>query len=693
MDRFVRAFVIAAGLLSLAPVPGVAQTDTGNFVIPNFRFQSGESLPALRIHYRTLGRPRRDAAGVVRNAVLILHGTGGSGANFLSPSFVELYGAGQALDTATHYIILPDNIGHGASAKPSDGLHARFPRYGYSDMVEAQYRLVTVGLHVDHLLLVMGTSMGCMHSWLWAERHAAFMDGVVPLACAPTQIAGRNRMMRKMILDDIRTDPEWRGGEYATQPRGLRAALQILYLMGSAPLVAQRAAPSRDSADAVLTRYLDARMAASDANDMVYQFDASRDYDPSPDLERITAPVLTINSADDLINPPELGLMERLIARVRRGQYILIPISDITRGHGTHTVAAAWKAHFAPFVAALEGRRGKTVPDIDALFTEYTGPAVPGASVIVIRDGRVILRRAYGMADLTRHVAATPETDYRLASVSKQFTAMATMLLASAGKIRYDQSIRAILPELPAAAQSVTVRHLLNHTSGLPDYEDLIPDSQTVQVSDRDVLALLAHQDTLYFPAGTQYRYSNSGYVLLGLIVERVSGLSFPAYLRTRIFSPLGMTASVAHVDGVDTVPHRAYGYSPDSGQFKPTDQSVTSATLGDGGIYTSVDDLVRWDQMLYGDKLVDAATLRLATTPPTLPGGAETQYGFGWFVDTYRGVKRWRHTGETSGFRNAIQRYPDRHFTVIVLTNRSSGDPAALVERIADALLFGAPR
>ena len=342
---------------------------------------------------------------------------------------------------------------------------------------------------------------------------------------------------------------------------------------------------------------------------------------------------------------------------------------------------------------ATAGGGGRTVPDIDALFAEYTGPAVPGASVVVIRDGRVILQRAYGMADLTRHVAATPETDYRLASVSKQFTAMAAMLLASAGKIRYDQPIREILPELPAAAQAVTVRHLLNHTSGLPDYEDLIPDTQTVQLSDRDVLALLARTDTLYFPAGTQYRYSNSGYVLLGLIVERVSGLSFAAFLRARIFQPLGMAASVAHVDGLDTVPHRAYGYSPDSGQFKPTDQSVTSATLGDGGIYTNVDDLVRWDQALYGEKLVDAATLRLATTPPTLPAGAETQYGFGWFVDTYRGEKRWRHTGETSGFRNAIQRYPDRHFTVIVLTNRNGGEPSGVAERIVDRLLLGAVR
>jgi CubicO group peptidase (beta-lactamase class C family) len=341
---------------------------------------------------------------------------------------------------------------------------------------------------------------------------------------------------------------------------------------------------------------------------------------------------------------------------------------------------------------ASSGALGGSSPTIDALFAEYTGPAVPGASVIVIRDDRVILRRAYGMADLDRQVAATPQTDYRLASVSKQFTAMAVIQLARLGKLRYDQSVREILPELPAAAQGVTVRHLLNHTSGVPDYEDLIPDSQTVQVNDRDVLALLARKDTLYFPAGSAYRYSNSGYVLLGLIVERLSGVSFPAFLHEHTFGPLGMTASVAHVEGVDTVPHRAYGYSPKDGSagFLPTDQSVTSATLGDGGIYTNVNDLERWDRVLYS---LDAATLALITTPPVLSRGGESQYGFGWFVDTYRNERRWRHTGETSGFRNAIQRFPDRRFTVIVLTNRNAGEPGVIAERIADQLLFGEAR
>ena len=335
-----------------------AQGDTGSFVIQDFRFVSGEVLPELRLHYRTLGHPRRNAAGLVRNAVLVLHGTGGSGGQFLSPQFAgELYGPSQPLDTATHYLILPDNIGHGGSSKPSDGLRARFPRYAYGDMVAAQYRLVTDGLHVNHLMLVMGTSMGCMHSWLWAERYPDAMDGVVPLACIPTQIAGRNRMWRKMIIDDIRTDPDWKGGDYTSQPRGLRAALQLLFIAGSAPLVQQRLGSTRDSADGYITRWLDTRLTEADANDLLYQVDASRDYDPAPALERITAPVLAINSADDFINPSELGLMERLIPRVTRARYILIPTSEQTRGHGTHTAAAVWKEYFGPFVAALERAR------------------------------------------------------------------------------------------------------------------------------------------------------------------------------------------------------------------------------------------------------------------------------------------------------------------------------------------------
>lgn len=326
---------------------------------------------------------------------------------------------------------------------------------------------------------------------------------------------------------------------------------------------------------------------------------------------------------------------------------------------------------------------------IDSLFAAYSGPSKPGASVVAIRDGKVVARRAYGMADLERRTPAAAETDYRLASVSKQFTAMCIMLLAKDGKLQFDQAARTILPELPPAAAAVTIRQLLNHTSGLVDYEDLVPETRTAQLDDRDVLALLASKDSVYFPAGTAYRYSNSGYVLLGIIVARVSGMSFPQFLRTRIFGPLAMTASVAHVEGMDTVPHRAYGYSPRGGGFEQTDQSVTSATLGDGGIYTNIDDMARWDRALSDSTLVGAAVMTLATTPPTLPQGAATQYGFGWFIDTYRGEKRWRHTGETSGFRNAILRFPDKRLTIVILTNRSSGEPDAIAERIADYYLF----
>ena len=351
-----RALIVVAAFAAATARSGSAQRDSGTFQVHDFHFATGETLPDLHLFYRTVGKPRRDAAGVVRNAVLILHGTGGTGAQFFAPSFVELYGPGAALDTITTYIILPDDVGHGRSSKPSDGRHARFPRYGYADMVALEYRLVTEGLHLTHLRLVMGTSMGCMHSWLWVERYPDFMDGAVPLACAPTQIAGRNRMMRQMIESDIRDDPAWHGGEYAAQPPGLAAAQQMLFMMTSSPWQLQRLAPTRDSADAYISRWIAARAAATDANDMLYQFDASRDYDPSADLERITAPVLAINSADDVVNPPELGLMERLLPRVKGGRYVLIPISPVTRGHGTHTVAAAWTQWFTPFVAQLPQR-------------------------------------------------------------------------------------------------------------------------------------------------------------------------------------------------------------------------------------------------------------------------------------------------------------------------------------------------
>ena len=321
----------------------------------NFPFTDGSVLPELRIHFTTLGRPRKDASGTVRNAVLILHGTTGNGRGFLSPTFAgELFGPGQLLDSATHFIILPDGIGTGASSKPSDGLRARFPHYGYADMVTAQYRLLTEELGVNHLLLVLGTSMGGMQSWMWAERYPDFMSGVVPLASVPMQIAGRNRMMRRLISQSIRTDPEWRDGNYTAQPHGLFGALEILFMMTSSPLYLQTAAPTRDSADAYIDSWVRARMRTTDANDFMYQFEASFDYDPSPGLEKIRVPVLAINSADDLVNPPELAVVERLIKRVPRGQFVLLPISNGTRGHGTHSLPAIWKPYLAEFVAALQ---------------------------------------------------------------------------------------------------------------------------------------------------------------------------------------------------------------------------------------------------------------------------------------------------------------------------------------------------
>jgi homoserine O-acetyltransferase len=318
----------------------------GDFTVKDFQFSTGETLPVLKLHYQTIGTPRRDGKGVVRNAVLIMHGTGGTGRQFLSANFGDvLFGPGQLLDAQTHYIILPDAVGHGGSSRPSDGLRAKFPRYTYGDIVTAQYRLVTEGLQVNHLLLVTGTSMGGMHTWMWGERYPDFMDALMPLASVPTQIAGRNRMMRKMISDDIRTDPEWNNGEYTKQPRGLVPAIHILMFMTSIPLQWQKTAPTRDAADTFLEDQVRSRLASTDANDMLYQFESSRDYDPSPTLGRIIAPLVAINSADDQVNPPELGLMESLITRVKNGRFVLIPISDQTRGHGTHSYPVIWQSH------------------------------------------------------------------------------------------------------------------------------------------------------------------------------------------------------------------------------------------------------------------------------------------------------------------------------------------------------------
>ena len=316
----------------------------GDFVLRDFRFNSGETLPELRLHYRTIGKAVRDEKDVVQNAVLILHGTTGSGANFIRPEFAgELFGPGQPLDASRYFLILPDGIGHGRSSKPSDALKGHFPHYGYRDMITAQYRLLTEGLKVNHLKLVMGTSMGGMHTWLWGEMYPETMDFLLPLASLPSQISGRNRIWRRMIIDAIRTDPEWKHGDYTTQPHGLRTAAEMLMFMSSNPVVRQKEMPTRAEADAKIDAFVTQTLRNMDANDVLYALESSNDYDPAPDLDKIRAPLLAINFADDLINPPELGILEREIKRVKRGKAIVHPLSDQSRGHGTHTLAAVWK--------------------------------------------------------------------------------------------------------------------------------------------------------------------------------------------------------------------------------------------------------------------------------------------------------------------------------------------------------------
>jgi homoserine O-acetyltransferase len=355
LHRLQLLLLAAVPFVMMAAIPSAAQQSTssaateGDFVVHSFQFHSGESLPELRLHYTTLGKPVKDAAGHTTNAVLILHGTGGTGQQFFQPQFAGvLYGPGQLLDAARYYIILPDGIGHGKSSKPSDGLHAHFPQYDYDDMVAAHYRLVSEGLGVNHLRLILGTSMGCMHSFVWGETYPDFMDALMPLACAPVQIAGRNRVWRKMVMDAIREDPAWMGGEYKEEPKqALRTALDFLLIAGAAPIPMQKALPTRDAADKYLDDYFRARFTGLDANDLLYQVNASRNYDPSPQLGKIKAQVMYINSGDDFINPPELGIAEREIKKVQNAKFVLIPASENTHGHGTHTWAELWKQYLA----------------------------------------------------------------------------------------------------------------------------------------------------------------------------------------------------------------------------------------------------------------------------------------------------------------------------------------------------------
>jgi homoserine O-acetyltransferase len=348
----VAAVVLVGDAASAADYPGPVE---GDAVLKDFRFATGETLD-LKVHYRTIGQPWVDKAGNVLNAILILHATSGSSAQFVvSPFAGELFGEGQPLDAGRHYLVVPDAIGHGKSSKPSDGLRAKFPRYGYEDMIRAQHRLLTEALKVNHVRLVMGTSMGGMHTWLWGQRYPEFMDALLPLACLPTQISGRNRLWRNLAAEAIRTDPEWQEGKYMSQPRGLRLAAEVLQLMSSSPMVRQRQGPTSKEADAAFAKELAGLLARLDANDLLYAVESSRDYDPGPGLDKIRAPLLAINFADDLINPPELGILEREIRRVQKGRAIVIPASKETVGHGTHTRAAVWKEHLEKLMKETEG--------------------------------------------------------------------------------------------------------------------------------------------------------------------------------------------------------------------------------------------------------------------------------------------------------------------------------------------------
>lgn len=333
-------------------------------------------------------------------------------------------------------------------------------------------------------------------------------------------------------------------------------------------------------------------------------------------------------------------------------------------------------------------RQSSISGSIDALFSDFNQPGAPGASLAVIKDGRVFYSKAYGLADVENNVPASTSTNYRLASVTKQFTATAILKLVDQGKLSLDTRLPDALPGFPGYARDVKIRHLLQHTSGLVDYEDFVPDTQAVQVLDADVLKMLSKIDSVYFPAGAKFRYSNSGYALLALIVEQVSGQSFARFLRQNIFEPLSMNRTVAFQNGISTVENRAFGHSRSERGFVRTDQSNTSAVLGDGGIYASVEDLFKWDQDLSSDKIISASLRRQSFTPGVLNDRTLTKYGYGWFIEPYKNLTSVYHTGSTRGFRNAILRLPDQHLTVIILTNRNEGEPIEIARKIADLVL-----
>lgn len=327
-----------------------------DFVLKAFRFSSGETLPELRIHYMTLGTPRRNAAGDITNAVLLLHGTSGSSRSWLLPTLAgELFATHQPLDASEYFVIIPDGIGAGGSSKPSDGLRAKFPRYRYRDMVEAQYRLVTEGLRIPHLRLVIGTSMGGMHTWMWGEMYPQFMDGLVPIASQPIAISGRNWLTRRIRIEAIRNDPEWNGGNYATNPSRYIYTLPLAALTTESVVRLQEMAPTREAGDALYATLVE-EARRRDANDQLYAIESVMDYDPSNDLHKIRARLLAINFADDEVNPPELGVVEPAIARIRNARHVVVPASADTHGHYSYQRAALWKSHLAAFVKELEAK-------------------------------------------------------------------------------------------------------------------------------------------------------------------------------------------------------------------------------------------------------------------------------------------------------------------------------------------------
>jgi homoserine O-acetyltransferase/O-succinyltransferase len=349
-----RTFITLLALFLATPAHAAPAGTETDITLKDFRFTTGESLPVVRMHVTTLGTPRRDAKGEIDNAVMILHGTGGTGQQFYRPQFAdELFGPGQPLDTKKYYVILPDNLGHGQSSKPSDGMRMAFPKYDYDDMVTAQHRMLTEGLGVKSLQLILGTSMGCMHGFVWGTKHPGFAKRLAPFACNATEIAGRNRMWRKMSIDAIMADPVWNGGNYAMPPEnGMRTARYLSMIAGGNPIAQQAQFPTRAKVEEFLATNYASRVAGDvDANDQIYQLDSSRTYNPAPLLSKITVPVLWINSADDFINPPGLGLAQKMAKQMPRARFILIPESSETKGHGTHTWAKFWKADLAKLLA------------------------------------------------------------------------------------------------------------------------------------------------------------------------------------------------------------------------------------------------------------------------------------------------------------------------------------------------------